>query len=321
MRAVLTDIIVRQAKPGAEIWDMACPTLGLRVGKTKKTWVVKNGSGRVSIGTYPSVSLQDARRRVSEPQSTQTTFQSLLDDFRRLYLPTIGPATAKEWERLLTKHFSHFTTIPTTREIYTKLETLKPSEANHATVPLKKMFRWGKQTGRIDSYPDITKPHKEKSRERFLTTQELKHVWNAASGTFGTIIKVCILTACRRGETQDYTLTENTVTFNDTKNSTDHTIPVTPLLHSLLSQNLQWNSWSKYKAKLDKDSGVTNYTLHDLRRTAATIMAEQLDIRAEVIEAILNHKMKGVAGIYNRCRYTQQMAEALARYEQFVVSL
>jgi hypothetical protein len=58
---------------------------------------------------------------------------------------------------------------------------------------------------------------------------------------------------------------------------------------------------------------VQAWRLHDLRRTAATQMAE-LGILPHIIEAVLNHvsgHRAGVAGIYNRARYTDEMCNAL----------
>ena len=58
----------------------------------------------------------------------------------------------------------------------------------------------------------------------------------------------------------------------------------------------------KAKAALDDACSLTDWTLHDLRRTAATRMAD-LGVAPRVIEAILNHvsgDKAGVAGIYNR---------------------
>jgi integrase len=59
---------------------------------------------------------------------------------------------------------------------------------------------------------------------------------------------------------------------------------------------------------------------HDLRRTAATRMAE-LSTLPHVIEAVLNHvsgHRAGVAGIYNRATYAKEMREALERWAQHV---
>jgi len=55
------------------------------------------------------------------------------------------------------------------------------------------------------------------------------------------------------------------------------------------------------------------WRLHDLRRTAATMMAE-LGVLPHIVEAILNHvsgHKAGVAGIYNRARYENDRRAAL----------
>jgi integrase len=65
--------------------------------------------------------------------------------------------------------------------------------------------------------------------------------------------------------------------------------------------------WSGYKASLDRRVGLAqSWRLHDLRRTAATTMADKLGVLPHIIEAILNHvsgHKSGVAGIYNRAKY------------------
>ena len=61
--------------------------------------------------------------------------------------------------------------------------------------------------------------------------------------------------------------------------------------------------------------------MHDLRRTAATIMAENLGVLPHIIEAILNHTgghKGGVAGAYNRARYTDEMRAALCNWALYV---
>ena len=65
------------------------------------------------------------------------------------------------------------------------------------------------------------------------------------------------------------------------------------------------------KGLLDEASGVTDWRLHDLRRTAASNMQE-LGIRNEVVQAILNHAVPGVGGIYLRSELEKEKADALA---------
>ena len=102
-----------------------------------------------------------------------------------------------------------------------------------------------------------------------------------------------------------------------------------------------FSGWSKSKAALDRrilearqkaameageDTSETKplprWTMHDLRRTAATVMADRLGVLPHIIEAILNHvsgHRAGVAGIYNRARYADEMRrEALEHWAREV---
>ena len=49
-----------------------------------------------------------------------------------------------------------------------------------------------------------------------------------------------------------------------------------------------FTSWSAAKDRLDAASGVTNWNVHDLRRTVATRMAD-LGVQPHIIEQVLNH--------------------------------
>ena len=65
------------------------------------------------------------------------------------------------------------------------------------------------------------------------------------------------------------------------------------------------------------------WTLHDLRRTAATRMAE-LGILPHVVERVLNHvsgTFGRVAGIYNRFQYVDEMRDAVTTWEDHVLAL
>jgi integrase len=87
----------------------------------------------------------------------------------------------------------------------------------------------------------------------------------------------------------------------------------------------RWTQWSDNKAALDRrlDWDGDDWRLHDLRRTCATMMAE-LGVLPHIIEAILNHvsgHKSGVAGIYNRARYMEEMRSALQLWGDYVDKL
>lgn len=79
--------------------------------------------------------------------------------------------------------------------------------------------------------------------------------------------------------------------------------------------------------ELRASSGVDDFRLHDLRRTAATVMARQ-GVPPHVIERILNHitgstaeSITSLGRIYNRHRYLDEMRSALMLLEREVSGL
>jgi integrase len=82
--------------------------------------------------------------------------------------------------------------------------------------------------------------------------------------------------------------------------------------------------FSKQKEKLDSLlPGLEPWTLHDLRRTAASGMAG-LGVQPHVIEATLNHRsgaIRGVAAVYNRYNYAGERRVALVAWSKHVDSI
>lgn len=62
------------------------------------------------------------------------------------------------------------------------------------------------------------------------------------------------------------------------------------------------------------------FTVHDLRRTARTLLAS-LGVSSEVAERCLNHKLRGVEGTYNRHDYFEERRQALTLLASLVVCL
>src|ERR671938_1883083 len=84
-----------------------------------------------------------------------------------------------------------------------------------------------------------------------------------------------------------------------------------------------FQGYGKAKAKLDAVSGVSDWTLHDLRRTVVSGMA-RLGIAPHVADKILNHQsgtISGVAAVYQRHEFLKERREALDLWGRFVGSL
>jgi integrase len=65
----------------------------------------------------------------------------------------------------------------------------------------------------------------------------------------------------------------------------------------------------KYKLEFDKACGVSGYTIHDLRRTARSLLS-RAGVSADVAERCLGHVMGGVRGIYDRHEYLEEKKRA-----------
>jgi integrase len=68
--------------------------------------------------------------------------------------------------------------------------------------------------------------------------------------------------------------------------------------------------WNKYKRKLDRDSGVTSWVLHDLRRTARSLMS-RAGVSPDHAERVLGHAIPGIKGVYDVHEYRDEKAHAL----------
>jgi hypothetical protein len=81
-----------------------------------------------------------------------------------------------------------------------------------------------------------------------------------------------------------------------------------------------FNGWSKCKARFDTGLLFSDYTLHDLRRTFSSNLA-RLGVPIHVTEKILNHasgSIGGIAGVYNRYSYFDEITYALGRHDAHI---
>ena len=80
---------------------------------------------------------------------------------------------------------------------------------------------------------------------------------------------------------------------------------------------------AKSKGRLDSDSGVTDWRLHDIRRTSATGL-QRLGVRLEVTEAVLNHvsgSRAGIVGVYQRHTWSDEKRAALNSWGEHVAAI
>ncbi len=172
-------------------------------------------------------------------------------------------------------------------------------------------------------------------RERVLTDDELIAVWRAASlltPRGRALVRLLILTGARfneiagmQPEELDFAAGRWTLPAQRSKNKRSYCLPIGPLalpeIETLIAAPRLINA-SAVKARLDQLSGVTDWRLHDLRRTVRTGLAGLGTLR-EIAEACLNHVRDrgGVVGVYDRHNYTPEIAQAMLRWHDRVAEI
>ena len=253
--------------------------------------------------------------------------------------------------------FSTSVTDITLTDIATCLNTITRSSgsvtAGRARSALSSMFAWAMTQGYMGANPHnpviaTKKPDDATPRDRVLKDAELAAIWRACNDDdFGRIVKLLTLTACRRNEIgglrwSEIDLENSVVTLpkERVKNGHEHRLPLTPLALAIIDSvderidrdhlfgdrsQMGFTDWDAGKRDVDgRLAGKIEWRLHDLRRTAATWMAEHGDVEPHIIEAVLNHytgHRSGVAGVYNRSKYTRQIHAALALWADHLKTL
>jgi integrase len=217
---------------------------------------------------------------------------------------------------------------------------------------LSKFYNWAIGEGLADNNPvqgtnKVLEGNSNK-RDRVLSNVELKKIWNKLNGDdYGKICRLLILTGQRLDEIgslqwSELKLDKKMIELpgERTKNGLPHDVPLSDPAIAILktmkregdrkfvfgrgkSETKGFNGWSKSKERLTKLAKVEDWTHHDFRRTLSTVMNEQLDVRAEHVEAVLNHvsgAKAGVAGVYNKAKYNPQKRVALDKYADFVLN-
>jgi len=172
----------------------------------------------------------------------------------------------------------------------------------------------------------------ERERDRILNDDELRAVWRTAenySAPWGQLIRFLLLTACRRTEASGMSWSEIsgdewTVPKERYKTGTEVTLPLSKAAMKVLAEiprvkdcefifttdgRSPISGFSTFKLKFDIACGVTGWRLHDLRRSARSLMS-RTRVNSDIAERCMGHALPGIRGVYDRHRYLDEMRAA-----------
>lgn len=290
---------------------------------------------------------------LNTPRPQKIAFNTARERFLAETATRTKASTTEGYRRLLYVHFNFekdLTNI-TRFDIMAVIERLKdtPSERQHAFVAIRTMMNWCYKHGLIGNSPVPPFKFTSVPRSRILSDDELGIVWRRAEAVghpYGTIVKLLILTGQRRGEIAGLKwswINDDEIVYpvGFTKNNREHRVPISSMTSALLATiSRQYarkeksslvfpargklavpvSGWSMFKKSFDKPIEVSDYTLHDLRRTYSSNLA-RLGVPIHVTEKLLNHvsgSISGVAAIYNRHTYVEEMRKVVEQYEEFL---
>jgi integrase len=203
----------------------------------------------------------------------------------------------------------------------------------HST--LSKMFAWLMSRREVSANPcvGVTRPTPPPARERVLSDDEIRALWEACEGPFGAAIKVMLITGARCREVAHMRRNELsadgkvwTLPAARSKNRREHTVPLPPLAREIIAsmptmgdyvftfnERTPVAGFSLFKKRLDTAMRTKPWRIHDLRRTAVTGMA-RAGADLHVIERAINHvsgSFGGIVGVYQKFRYADAVGQAL----------
>src|SRR6516162_2697162 len=196
---------------------------------------------------------------------------------------------------------------------------------------------------------------KERARTRVLSDDEIRAIWPELpkTGTFGALVKTLLLTAQRRDEVAHMSRKEIgsdgiwTIPAERYKTKCANFVPLSKAALAVIAAQptidksdyvfssrakTPFSGFSKSKAALDKAvlasmqkrakkgakvEPIPNWTLHDLRRTAKTLMV-RAGVRPDISERVLGHAIGGIEGTYDRHSYADEKRDALEKLAEIV---
>ena len=322
--------------------------LGLPPGSLVEARIIaKSHRATVALGRDPAFEAKADLDERREAHAKAVTVSAALADYETNVMASAAKLQSRRNRvrvlRRAMEGFEERTAASLTRgDLIKRLDQIQVAQGdvsrNRAQSELRHFFGWCRDRDIIPSIPldRVRRGVREIPRERVLTDDEIRTVLKATvdGSAYSDLVRTLLMTAMRRNEAasmqaRDLNFDDKTITVRAevSKTRKARTIPMPSLLVEKLqrrSRGLEgaryifgdgsaferpYSGFSKSFAKLQS----TGWTLHDLRRTAATRMHE-MGVDSLVIEDLLGHLggvRGGVGGVYNKAGTLARQREAL----------
>jgi integrase len=322
-------------------------TIDGRLSLDEARKLAKGYQGEVAHGRDP---IEDRRRK---ERSAKNTFEAIGHEYVAR-LAKRGLRTVRQTDNILRLHL--FPALGAMQigsikrsDIARRIDAIEdnsgPVAAFRAFAVLRRVMLWhAARDG--DFHPPIIRgmgPRAGPSRERILNDAELKALWHATerrTHPFAPMVRFCLLTGCRRLEAMRMRWDE--LTGNDwllpaarNKTKKDLLRPLSAATMAVLNGIPRTGEYvftfdgkkpiagvSKWTDQLRDAIGAQDWTLHDLRRTARSLMS-RAGVPDRHAEECLGHIPRGILSTYDRHRYRDEMLrayEALAAQIERIVN-
>jgi integrase len=365
---------LRLTPNGARTWSVRYRVEGGRAGRMR----------RLTLGSLAVLSLAEARKKAREAlngvafKGTDPAEEKQRDrqgdtvgDLAKDYLKRYAKLRKRSWQA--DERYLEAEILPAWRHRKVKdlgrrdvrelveaiAERGSPISANRCLALIRKMLNFAIERDWIEANvaARIKKPGAERTRDRVLTDEEIRLVWQACVGerpALCALMRLRLLTAARGGELAQLRWTDIdgewlTLPATVTKNKLAHRIPLTPAAKAILQTLPQIEGCDyvfpgragnrpltdvkqggrrvaeRVLTKLREDDAAVetfDFRGHDLRRTAATRMAAAGVSQADIAK-VLNHAEGGprATQVYVRYRHDREKQIALQTWDRVLTAI
>jgi integrase len=335
-----------RSEPSRKVTIGSWPSVSLDAARA----AARMKAGEVASGADPAASLRAERSR------ERRVVRATLDDYERVLqrrkivnVKTIMSTLRRGLSSLMTREIDTLSR----KDFVARIDALeadgRPGAAQDLRKHVRSMLEFAVTKGltQYNVLAGLRRPRASRAERledaqkgRALSDDQIKVLWATAGalGPFGGLMRLAMLTAMRRSELSGLKWSDVhddriVITAERAKTGARHEIPLTTAMRAVLSAQPRTTSplvfpgrgaarmagWSKLVPRAQRESRVV-FRLHDLRRTARTLMSRR-GVSEEKAELAIGHLRRGLVGTYNKDSAWEDRKEAFERVSAHIAQL